>query len=158
MQPTKVLFVCLGNICRSPLAEGIFRDLAIKANLDAHFEVDSAGTAGYHIGESPDARTMLNARKNGLAINHRARQFLQKDFEAFHLIVVMDQQNLRDVLNLSTSEENTLKVKLLREWDSEDPGKDVPDPWFGGEEGFEEVYQIIRRSTSALFEELQRNI
>ncbi|MEM9076558.1 MAG: low molecular weight protein-tyrosine-phosphatase [Bacteroidota bacterium] len=135
----KVLMVCLGNICRSPLAEGI---LASKVNPD-HVFVDSAGTAGYHVGNPPDPRSIEVAKTHGLNIGHqRCRKFSVDDFEEFDHIYVMDKSNYANVLHLATSEKNAKKVRLLL---SELNGneKEVPDPYYGGDEGFEKVYQLI---------------
>lgn len=151
MAKTKVLFVCLGNICRSPLAEGLLKQQIEKAGLVDAFEVDSAGTGNYHIGEMPDSRTIKNAKAHGLTLNHRARQFQKNDFKLFDLIVVMDRQNRKDVERLAVSESELLKVRMLRDFDLNESGLDVPDPWFGGPEGFEHVYHLIEECTAILF-------
>lgn len=144
---TRVLFVCLGNICRSPLAKALFDQHIEKNNVPHLFSTDSAGTSGHHAGENADPRTLKNARRNGLMLNHRARKFKTEDLRLFDHIIVMDRQNMDDVLSLDREGQFSDKVKLMREWDPEQPGADVPDPWYGGEEGFQHVYDILHRST-----------
>lgn len=142
--------VCLGNICRSPLAEGI---LASKVDPD-HVFVDSAGTGGYHIGKPPDRRSIAVARKYGLGISHqRCRQFSKADFAAFDLIYVMDRSNFSNVARLAPTTEEAQKVKLLLE---EVPLgiSEVPDPYYGGADGFEDVYQMIDRACEAIAKKL----
>lgn len=134
--------VCLGNICRSPLAEGILREKINKRDINAI--VDSAGTASYHIGENPDPRAVITARKHNLDISHLvARKFAIEDFDEFDRIYVMDTTNCADVLSLARNEGDTAKVELLL--DVMEPGSDrsVPDPWCGGSDGFEDVFQLL---------------
>jgi protein-tyrosine phosphatase len=154
---TRILFVCLGNICRSPLAEGIFTHLAAQADRAHEFEVDSCGTGGYHVGERPDSRTDVVARNHGITLNRRARPFERSDFNKFDLIVAMDRENASDLLSFSSLKpEHRAKVKLLREFDSQADGSlDVPDPWYGGMDGFERVYQMIERSAKKLLESIE---
>lgn len=144
MRKLKVLMVCLGNICRSPLAEGI-----LKAKVDAdRVTVDSAGTGNYHQGELPDPRSIDVAQKHGIDItDQRARQFTERDFEEFDYIFVMDKSNYRNVLKLAPSEEHKKKVDLLL--NQLKPGEDleVPDPYTGGLEGFEQVFKMLDEST-----------
>lgn len=147
----KVLFVCLGNICRSPLAEALFREKIKERNLTGQIVCDSCGTSDYHIGEQPDKRTLKNAAANGLHINHKARQFGENDFHDFDIIVAMDGSNLGNIKSL---EGNRVGYHLFRMRDFEsDPkhkGLNVPDPYFGGEGGFQEVYEILDRCTANL--------
>ncbi|MGZ3920423.1 MAG: low molecular weight protein-tyrosine-phosphatase [Bacteroidia bacterium] len=146
---TKILFVCLGNICRSPLAEGIMLYLKEKHGLE--MEIDSAGTADYHVDEAPDPRTTANAKKNGVDLSAlRARQFHEPDFERFDYIYVMDKSNLRNVLSLSKNEQHKQKVSLFLE--TLYPGKqlEVPDPYYGSETHFEEVFQLIYKACDNL--------
>lgn len=134
--------VCLGNICRSPVAEGVMKSKLNKYNLSIH--VDSAGTAAYHIGENPDHRSIKNARKNGVDISQLiARQFEVADFNRFDRIYVMDAQNLKDVLHLAPTKADQLKVKLLLSELKNSSFKEVPDPYFGGEEGFQLVFDLL---------------
>lgn len=145
----KILFVCLGNICRSPLAEGIMLHLKVKQNLNV--EIDSAGTAGYHIGEAPDKRTIANAKKNGVDLSTlRARQFKQNDFDIFDKIYVMDHSNLRNVLALAKDQKQKEKVSLFL--NAVYPSKDleVPDPYYGTEQGFEDVFQLVYKACENL--------
>jgi protein-tyrosine phosphatase len=134
--------VCLGNICRSPMAEGILRDKLQKRGLT--ITVDSAGTGGWHAGENPDSRAIRTAKKFGVDISHLvARKFSKKDFDNFDFIYVMDHENLRDVLSLAKTQEDIDKVKLLLDTGENKSGRAVPDPWYGGEEGFVEVYKML---------------
>ena len=147
---TKILMVCLGNICRSPLAEGILQS---KVNTE-NVLVDSAGTAGYHIGNAPDPRSVAVARAHGLDISkQQCRKFQTEDFKDFDRIYVMDKSNYANVLSLAKSVEDKEKVKLLL---SEIDGKtnEVPDPYYGGEDGFEQVYQLINKACDIIAQEL----
>ena len=153
----KVLFVCLGNICRSPLAEGHF----VKLISDNHFEsvirCDSAGTAGYHIGELADLRTRKNAQEHGLELVHKARQFSGKDFNDFDYILVMDESNLRNIaLIKSDLKETKAQLFKMRYFDYEFKNEDVPDPYYESEKGFEDVYQILKLSTFNFMEFLKK--
>ncbi len=152
--PTRVLFVCLGNICRSPLAEGIFRHLVDDAGLGDRIEVDSAGTGAWHAGEPPDARARAVAQKNGVALDgQRARKVEVDDFVEFDHVIAMDRQNLDDLLLLCPPPERR-RVRLLRSHDPEGVG-DVPDPYFGGRAGFDDVFTMIDRCCRALLAELR---
>ncbi|MEO2053227.1 MAG: low molecular weight protein-tyrosine-phosphatase [Allomuricauda sp.] len=147
---TKVLMVCLGNICRSPLAEGILKS---KVDPDKVF-VDSAGTAGYHVGNPPDHRSVAVARQNGLDIsNQRCRKFSSIDFLEFDHIYVMDKSNFSNVMQLANTEDDRAKVKLLLEEIDFDISE-VPDPYYGGGDGFEKVYQMIDRACEAIAKKL----
>lgn len=134
--------VCLGNICRSPMAEGILRDLAKKKNID--IDIDSAGTGNYHVGEAPDPRSISTARQFGIDISQlRARQFTEKDFDNFDIIYVMDHSNKADVLKLARSSEDEKKVQLFLDLLKNNKSKDVPDPWFGDLDGFKDVFHLL---------------
>lgn len=148
----KILFVCLGNICRSPLAEGLMTIKIVKSGLEDHFKIDSCGTADYHIGELPDERTRENAAKNGLELKQRARQFEVADFNRFDHILVMDNANKMRIIGQATSEEHLHKVQLMRDFETEADLQsiDVPDPYYGGVEGFQNVYDILDRCTDNL--------
>jgi len=148
-----VLFVCLGNICRSPTAEGAFRHFVAETGLGDRVEVDSAGTGGWHAGEAPDRRMRQAAAAQGITVEGRARQVRADDFERFHWIVAMDRENLADLHRLAPAGHGA-RIVLLRDFDPEG-GDDVPDPYYGGARGFDEVVDIVRRSCRALFEEVR---
>jgi protein-tyrosine phosphatase len=138
----KILFVCLGNICRSPLAEGIMQKLITEKDLK--LQVDSAGTAKFHVGEAPDARTILNAKNHDINITAlRARQFSEKDFDEFDTIYVMDNSNMTNVLALAKNEIQSQKVELFLNPLHPNKQMEVPDPYFGGDEGFEDVFNLV---------------
>ena len=153
MTQVKVLFVCLGNICRSPLAEGIFRFKVNEKGLKDQFKIDSCGTSDYHIGEKPDERSVANAKKNGVDYMHRGRQLKKSDFYDFHYILPMDDLNLRDIEKLKP-QDATAKVMKMRALDDGYQNGDVPDPYYGGENGFQLVFDILNHSTDKLLEEL----
>ena len=141
----KILFVCLGNICRSPLAEGIM--LSLNAKLQLGWTIDSAGTSNYHIDEAPDKRTITNAAKHGVDLKPlRARQFKASDFDKFDKIYVMDKSNMTNVLALATNQEQKNKVDLLLNVTNPGMNLEVPDPYFGGEQGFEDVFQMVYKA------------
>jgi protein-tyrosine phosphatase len=146
----KILMVCLGNICRSPLAEGIMRDKIISKQLD--WEVDSAGTGAWHVGELPDHRSIAEAKKNGIDItNQRARQFSANDFDRFDLILAMDSSNYQDVLRLATSEAHQEKVALIMNFETPGRNENVPDPYWGND-GFGLVYDMLDRACERIVE------
>jgi protein-tyrosine phosphatase len=141
----RILFVCLGNICRSPLAEGIMLYLKNRYRLNLH--IDSAGTANYHVGEAPDKRTIANAKKNGIDLSAlRARQFTVSDFDEFDSIYVMDKTNLKNVLALAKNETLKQKVVLFLEAVNKSDVVEVPDPYYGTEKNFEEVFQLLYKA------------
>lgn len=148
---TKVLMVCLGNICRSPLAEGI-----LKSKVDSEkIQVDSAGTGGWHVGDLPDPRSIEIAKKYGLDItDQRGKQFSTYDFEIYDHIFVMDNSNYRDVIKLAKNDSEIKKVKRIL--DEIFPGEnvDVPDPYYGGDQGFENVYQMLDQACTVFAEKI----
>lgn len=151
---TKILMVCLGNICRSPLAEGILRDKVQKLKLDV--KIDSAGTSDYHIDQHPDKRTILNAKQHGIDISKlRGRQFNVSDFDAFDTIFVMDSNNFKDVISLARNEDDKKKVELILNRVHTNSNKAVPDPYFGGEQGFENVYQLLDEACDVIAKTLK---
>ena len=152
---TRLLFVCLGNIIRSPLAENLFRYQVEQAGVDGNYSVDSAGTAAYHVGEPPDSRMQRTAESHGVSDGGTARQVQKSDFDEFDWIVAMDRQNRRDLLQIAGSPEKQAKVRLMREFDPEQDDPDVPDPYYGGPDGFENTYQIVERSVHGLLEALE---
>ena len=142
--PVKILFVCLGNICRSPAAEGIMRALAAEAGLAGRLGIDSAGTYGGHRGELPDPRMRSAAARRGLTLTHRARQIREEDFAAFDRIVVMDDMNYENVHRLAPSREAAARIFRLTEFCHRHPDRTyVPDPYYEGHEGFERVLDLL---------------
>jgi protein-tyrosine phosphatase len=154
---TRLLFVCLGNICRSPLAEAIFEHQIRQNGLHEGFYSESCGTANYHVGHPPDPRTLRNAAKNGITIQHLGRQFHVNDFNRFDLILPMDKSNWSNLLKLPGAAPHEAKIKLMRTFDPLHPGADVPDPYYGGEDDFQEVFDILHRSAGNLIEYLKRD-
>ncbi len=149
MTKKKILFVCLGNICRSPLAEGIMRKVQKEHQLQ--FDLDSAGTSNYHIGEAPDSRTQKNALRNGVDLSElRARQFRAKDLEDFDHIFVMDKKNYQTIIETFGDSKNLDKISLLPNPDNEEHFVEIPDPYFGEEDGFEAVFQLLQKSINRL--------
>ncbi len=149
------MFVCLGNICRSPLAEGVFRQKVREAGLEEAFEIASSGTGNWHVGGQADARMRQTARRYGCMLEeHRARQFAEADLSAYDYVFAMDKQNLHDVLFLDRYDRYGNKVRLFREFDPEPSDYQVPDPYYGGPEGFDEVYRIVSRTAEALLARL----
>ncbi|MEM6263675.1 MAG: low molecular weight protein-tyrosine-phosphatase [Bacteroidota bacterium] len=157
--PVRILFVCLGNICRSPMAEGLFLHLIKEKGLENEFVVDSAGTGGWHAGERADPRMRKTAAKHGVELPSRARKVELADFENFDYILAMDRSNYRDLKNLQQQVANsTAQVYLMRHFDPQAPDTDVPDPYYGGAEGFENVYQMLDRSVAELLEEINASV
>lgn len=157
MKKISVLFVCLGNICRSPVAAGVFRHLVKERALEDRFIIDSCGTGGWHVGQSAHPESTRVAEAHGISIaDHRARQLKQDDFSRFDILLAMDRSNLRDMTRLQGK--STAKVKCLRDYDPEDTDLDVPDPFYGGEDGFLEVQRIIHRCCVCLLEELAEQV
>jgi protein-tyrosine phosphatase len=153
----KVLFVCLGNICRSPLAEAVFRGLVRDAGLESRFNIDSAGTSGYHDGEGPDPRTIEVARRHGVRLESVSRRVTVRDLQRFDHILAMDDDNLAELNRLAAQAGVDARARLLREYDPEAAGDlEVPDPYFGGERGFERVQDIIERACGGLLEAIRK--
>jgi protein-tyrosine phosphatase len=151
----RVCFVCLGNICRSPTAEGVFRKLVSEARLDASIEIDSAGTGDYHVGESPDSRARAAAQRRGYQLTGSARQFKASDFGRFDFVLAMDEDNLRALKRMAPDDAARSKLHLLREFDASAPaGAAVPDPYYGGAAGFDEVIEICERACRGLLEHI----
>ncbi|MEA2444674.1 MAG: low molecular weight protein-tyrosine phosphatase [Thermoleophilales bacterium] len=157
----RILFVCLGNICRSPTAEGVMRHLVREEGLEDEIEIDSAGTGGWHVGAPPDERATAAAGRRSIVLDGAARRFSPEDFARFDLILAMDADNARDLLALAPSEEAAAKVRLLREFDPAGDGSgdlDVPDPYYGGPDGFDEVLDMIDAATRGLLEHVRREL
>ncbi len=150
-----VLFVCMGNICRSPTAEGVFRHHVAEAGLDELFEIDSAGTHAYHVGEPPDRRAQQAAARRGFSLaDIRARRVGAEDFERFQHIIAMDQDNLV-MLHEQADAAHREKIRLFLEFGS-GPEMEVPDPYYGGATGFERVLDLVEDASRGLLEELQQ--
>jgi protein-tyrosine phosphatase len=169
---TRLLFVCLGNICRSPTAEGVMRALVEQAGLQDRVEVDSAGTGAWHVGNPPDARAVAAARARGIGLDGRARQIRREDFDDFDLMLAMDSENMRELRRLAPGRREREKVRLLREFDPaggagerEQPSRplarrvagdlDVPDPYYGAAGGFEEVLELVHAACVGLLAQIQ---
>jgi protein-tyrosine phosphatase len=149
--------VCLGNICRSPTAEGVFRHLVLEAGLAEAFEIDSAGTAGYHRGEPPDPRARAAGRRAGIRVAGQARQFLAADFQRFDLVIAMDSANLAELERLAPSAEALAKLRLLSSFDpAAAPGAPIPDPYYGDDSGFDEVLELCRTACRHLLQEIRQ--
>lgn len=152
---TRILFVCLGNICRSPLAEGVFLHRAAERGMSGAVRVDSAGTGAWHVGNLPDPRSRDVATRNGVSLPGRARQVRESDFHDFDLIVAMDTDNLQTLERLREDSHGGAKLHLFREFDDEAAGDlDVPDPYYGGPEGFDEVFRMVDRAAGGLLDHL----
>jgi protein-tyrosine phosphatase len=153
----RILFVCLGNICRSPTAEGVMRQLVREAGLEADVELDSAGTGGWHVGSPPDERATAAARARGIALEGTARRVRGEDFERFDLLLAMDRANLRALQRLAPGERERAKVRLLRDFDpaSADGDREVPDPYYGAGGGFEEVLDVVQAACEGLLAEIR---
>jgi protein-tyrosine phosphatase len=154
----RLLFVCLGNICRSPTAEGVMRALVSREGLAEHIELDSAGTGAWHVGSPPDRRASQTARTRGIALEGTARQVRVQDFHDFDVLVAMDRENLRELRRQAPGEEERAKVRLLREFDpaSVSSGElDVPDPYYGAGDGFERVFELVYAACEGLLEQIR---
>jgi protein-tyrosine phosphatase len=154
----RILFVCLGNICRSPTAEGVVRHRLREAGLGEDVDVESAGTGGWHVGNPPDPRASAAAAARGISLESRAQRFEAFHFEDFDLILAMDRQNLADMRALAPHAAAEGKLHMFREFDPlavESGELDVPDPYYGGEDGFEDVLDMIDRAAEGLIAEIR---
>ncbi|MBW4649832.1 MAG: low molecular weight phosphotyrosine protein phosphatase [Kastovskya adunca ATA6-11-RM4] len=152
--PYKLLFVCLGNICRSPSAENIMNHLIEQAGLSQSIVCDSAGTGGYHIGASPDQRMTAAAKRRNIFLRGKARQFQTSDFEDFDLILAMDRENYTDILSLDPTGRYQDKVRLMCEFASHHNAQEVPDPYYGGAEGFDQVISLLLDACEGLLKQI----
>ena len=151
----KILFVCLGNICRSPAAQGVFQSV-VDAHDDTRFYVDSAGTGDWHIGDLPDKRMRVHANRRGYDLTHRARQFRPTDFDDFDLILVMDESNRRNVANMAQTPQDEIKIVPMASFLSDRSHYDhIPDPYYEGSEGFELVLDLLEDSAQNLYNQLK---
>lgn len=159
MADLSLCFVCLGNICRSPTAEGVMRALVRDAGLADRIAIDSAGTGAWHVGEPADARARAAARARGIELTGTARQFVRADLARFDYVLAMDRANLRALHALARSPEERARVHLFRSFDPTAPaGAEVPDPYYGGPQGFDEVLDICERACRGLLEHLRGRI
>ncbi len=157
----RILFVCMGNICRSPTAEGVMRRLVEDAGLADRITIESAGTGAWHAGEPPDRRATLAARRRGFALEGAARAVTPEDFRDFDLLIAMDRSNLGDLLAVAPDEDAAEKVRLLREFDPRSAGApdlDVPDPYYGGDRGFETVLDMVEAACRGLLDDLRARV
>lgn len=150
-EPVRILFVCMGNICRSPLAECVFRHQVEARGVAHRFMIDSAGTGGWHAGNPPDPRVRCVAAENGIIVSGRARQVERADFERFDHILCMDHSNLSDLLRRGAPRDRT---RLFLSWDPGAAVEEVPDPYYGGPEGFEDVFRLVDAACAALLDAL----
>lgn len=156
MEKKKILFVCMGNICRSPAAEGVFKSLVEKENLNHLFEIDSAGTIGYHAGEQPDERMRKHAGKRGYNLVHSARKFNpDRDFDYFDYIITMDDENYYNVKQAARNNKDSNKIHKMIEYSIDIQPSSVPDPYYGGMQGFETVLNILEDASKGLLEKVK---
>jgi protein-tyrosine phosphatase len=153
MEPTRILFVCMGNICRSPTAEGVMRALLREEGVEG-VEVESAGIGDWHLGDPPDRRSTDAARLRGIVLEGASRQVRPSDFDDFDLLIAMDRSNQRDLLELAPDAAAAGKVRLLREWEPGASDLDVPDPYYGDGRGFEDVLDMVQASCRGLLADL----
>jgi protein-tyrosine phosphatase len=156
--PVRVLFVCLGNICRSPTAEGTMRSLVREAGLEREVELDSAGTGAWHVGSDPDERASSAAAERGIALAGQARRVRAEDFDYFDLLIAMDRSNLAELQRIAPGAEQRAKVRLLREFDPASEGAaslDVPDPYYGSGDGFERVLDQVQAACAGLLAQIR---
>lgn len=152
----KILFVCLGNICRSPAAEGIFRAIVNRNGAAERYEIDSAGTAGYHVGEQPDRRMRVHARERGITLDHHCRQVTVEDFNDYDMIIGMDASNLQNLRRMAPSVEAARKIRGMAEFFAPSCRYDhVPDPYYEGAEGFELVLDLLEQACESLFQAIE---
>jgi protein-tyrosine phosphatase len=156
--PIRVSFVCMGNICRSPTAEAVMRHLVNQAGLDHAIAVDSAGTGSWHVGEPPDRRSQAVGQRRGIPLGGRARQFSRSDFARFDYILAIDREIQEELQQMAPNPEARAKVHLLRAFDPASPrDADVPDPYYGGSEGFEQVFDLCQTACQGLLDHLRKH-
>jgi len=157
MEKFKVQFVCLGNICRSPLAHAVFQRYVDDAGLHDVIEIESSGTGAWHVGQLPDRRMAEEASNSNYRMDHLARRFSLSDLEEWDMVLAMDGTNQIDILRIAESDEQKDKVQLFREFDPVQDGLEVPDPYYGGQSGFTTVFDIVERTSKALLEYIIAN-
>lgn len=154
--PTRVCFVCLGNICRSPTAEAIFRKLVADSGLADAFVAESAGTGDWHLGEAPDARSVAAASARGVVVEGRAAQFTAESFDRYDYVLAMDTSNRTNLRRMARGDADRAKIHLLRDFDASSPsGSNVPDPYYGGADGFDGVFEICLAACEGLLDRLR---
>lgn len=151
-----ILFVCLGNICRSPSGEGVFKSLVKSEGLEADFFIDSAGTSAYHLGEPADRRMRKHAERRNIQLTSRSRKFTRADFNNFDYILAMDGSNYDDIISLDRRGEHRDKVFMMTDFSALYKNYDVPDPYFGGDDGFEEVLDLLEESCRGLLDQMKK--
>lgn len=154
MKVKRVMFVCMGNICRSPLAQGIFQKMVNDRGLNDAYFIESSGTCAYHVGEQADSRMRKTASYNGIQLNHKSRQIFRYDLEDSDYIFAMDQNNYQGIQNLTTHRELLMNLYLFRDFDPIGNG-DVPDPYYGGQEGFDDVFDIVLRTCTVILDKME---
>ncbi|MEU2287391.1 low molecular weight protein-tyrosine-phosphatase [Streptomyces sp. NPDC013178] len=155
----RVCFVCTGNICRSPMAESVFRARVAEAGLEGLVEVDSAGTGDWHVGEGADPRTVSVLEENGYAVAHTARVFERSWFARLDLVIALDSGHLRALRRLAPTDEDARKVRLLRTYDpAAQDDLDVPDPYYGGQDGFEECLEMVEEASAGLLDAVREDV
>ena len=158
-EPFRVIFVCLGNICRSPTAEGIMQHLVNKRGLGAYLEIASAGTAAYHEGEPANSKSRMVAEKSGVRLLSTSQKLQNEDLDYYDLVLAMDSSNKKDINQLPTAKKNSDKIQLFRLFDPEatSPNAEVPDPYYGGLKGFDEVFELANRSCEMLLDHIVKS-
>jgi protein-tyrosine phosphatase len=154
MIPKSILFVCMGNICRSPMAEGVFLHLLKREHREKDFLIDSAGTIGYHAGEMPDSRMRMHAARRGYSLESRSRKFTRADFDRFDLIVAMDDANYDDLCDIAQTIEEKNKVVRMADYCTIHQATHIPDPYYGGDKGFEYVIDLLEDACENLYNQL----
>lgn len=156
MKDYKVLFVCLGNICRSPAAEGIFKAMVKSERLDDKIKVDSAGTSGYHDGELPDSRMRRHGAKRGYSFDSLSRRFRSSDFDNFDLIITMDDSNYHNVIRMAPDLDSEKKVYRMTDFSQKFGYDHIPDPYYSGADGFELVLDLLEDATEGLLDKIKK--
>lgn len=158
MEKKSILFVCLGNICRSPMAEGVFRRIIEEHGKSSDFEIDSAGLIAYHQGELPDSRMRYHAGKRGYELTHKSRPFSRSDFDRFDMIIGMDEQNIDGLRDKAHTLEETEKIFRMKDFSREFQPTHIPDPYYGGDQGFENVIDLLEDACKGLYDSLNSEI